>query len=139
MQVPFVCFDPELPATYRPYPTDAGADVYALADTPIGAFETARVPLNLAVALPAGYYAMLAGRSSVAARGLLVHVGTVDQGYRGQLYVAVSNLSDAEQVVRRGERIAQLIVLPYVSAEFVQVDELPETERSGRGWGSSGR
>ena len=134
-----MCFDPELPATYRPFPTDAGADVFALADTRVGAFETTRVPLNLAVALPAGYYALLAGRSSVAARGLLVHVGTVDQGYRGQLHVAVTNLRNDEQVVRRGERIAQLIVLPFVAPEFVQVAELATSERAERGWGSSGR
>ncbi|MCL4466990.1 MAG: dUTP diphosphatase [Chloroflexi bacterium] len=139
MRIDYVRFDRDLPATYRPFTTDAGTDVLTVSETAIAPFQTVRLPLNLAVALPEGHYAMLAGRSSVAARGLLVHVGTVDQGYRGQLYVAVSNITAEPQVVGRGERIAQLIVLPFVSPQFVEVDALPATERAGRGWGSSGR
>jgi dUTP pyrophosphatase len=139
LRIDYVRFDHDLPATYRPFATDAGTDVLTTNDTVIAPFQTIRLPLNLAVAIPDGYYAMLASRSSVAARGLLVHTGTVDQGYRGQLYVAVSNVTTESQTVKRGERIAQMIVLPFVSPQFLEVETLPDSERAERGWGSSGR
>ncbi|MHB1133277.1 MAG: dUTP diphosphatase [Chloroflexota bacterium] len=139
LKIPYARPDRDLPATHRPFDTDAGTDVYAAADTPLASLQTVRVPLNMALALPDGYYAMLAGRSSTAARGLLVHVGTVDSGYRGQLFVAVTNVAGASQMVRRGDRIAQLVVLPFISPEYTEVDQLEPSPRGERGWGSSGR
>ena len=139
MRIPFIRFDGQLPALHRPFPTDAGTDVYVAADVELASLQTARVPINMAVALPEGYYALLSGRSSAAARGLLVHVGTVDAGYRGQLFVAVTNVAASAQTLRRGERVAQLVVLPFVSPEFAETDELEATPRGERGWGSSGR
>lgn len=139
MQVPYVRFDPDLPAQQRTYPTDAGVDLFVVETVELQPLETARLPVNMAVSLPSGYYGMIAGRSSVAARGLLVYVGTVDQGYRGQLYVAVCNLSAKPQRIKRGERIAQLIVIPFACADFVEVESLDDTPRGERGWGSSGR
>ncbi len=139
MQIPFLRFDQDLPATFRAHATDAGTDLFTLHDVSLAPGETARVPLNLAVGLPDGVYGMLTGRSSTAARGLLVHVGTVDQGYRGALYVAVTNLSGEPQVIRRGERIVQLVIIPFAIPQFVEASSLDATERGERGWGSSGR
>ncbi|MDA8217405.1 MAG: deoxyuridine 5'-triphosphate nucleotidohydrolase [Dehalococcoidales bacterium] len=139
MQVPFVRFDASMPAVYRAFPTDAGADLFVVEETPLAPRETKRVALNLAVAISDGYYGMISGRSSVAARGILVHVGTVDQGYRGQLFLAATNLTGEPLVIQRGERIGQLIIIPFVAPEFVEVGTLEETERAGRGWGSTGR
>ncbi len=139
MQIPYVRFDHGLPATFRAHGTDAGTDLFTLADVSLAPGETVRVPLNLAIGLPEGFYGMLTGRSSTAARGLLVHLGTVDQGYRGALYVAVTNLAREPQVIRRGERIVQLVIIPFAVPQFVEAASLDSTERGEAGWGSSGR
>ena len=139
MRIPFVRLDGSLEAIFRAHATDAGTDLFSLADVPLAPGETARIPINMAVGLVDGYFGLLTGRSSAAARGLLVHLGTVDQGYRGPLFVAVTNVSAEPQEVKRGERIAQLVVLPFTLPQFVEVEALDATERGERGWGSSGR
>lgn len=139
MRIPIIRCDASLPATLRAHPTDAGADLYVRSAVSLAPGETCRVALNLALALPEGYFAVLTGRSSTAARGLHVHLGTVDQGYRGPLYVAVTNLSGDRIDISPGDRIAQLIVLPCLVPDFVEVAELDSTERAEKGWGSSGR
>src|SRR5574340_733229 len=131
--------DKSLPGPSRPYETDAGTDLIALEPAIIEFGETKVVPSNISVALPDGYYAMVAGRSSVNARGVLTHIGTVDQGYRGIISVAMTNLGKQAYIIERGDRIAQLVILPFLSPEFVEVDELPPSPRADKGWGSSGQ
>jgi len=99
---------------------------------------TARVPTNLALALPEGCYGLVAGRSGLNALGILTHIGTIDQGFRGQIQVAMTNLGQEAFVVKPGDRIAQLIILPLLFPTFVEVEELPPSERADRGWGSTG-
>jgi deoxyuridine 5'-triphosphate nucleotidohydrolase len=132
-------FDPKLPAFSRTNPDDAGADLIACDDRTLLAGETTRVPTNLAVALPNGYYGLVSGRSGMNSRGILCHQGTVDTGYRGQVSVVLTNLSANPFDIRRGDRIAQLVALPFTLPEFEETESLPESQRGERGWGSSGR
>lgn len=122
----------------------AGADLYAVADEEI-AFapgETKFVRTGLAMEIPEGYAGLIYARSGLACkRGLAPanKVGVVDADYRGEVMVALHNHSASEQRIAPGERIAQLIVTPFLRANFTQADELQETVRGEGGFGSTGR
>ena len=128
------------------YGTDrsAGADLYALADSDIviGAGETKLVHTGVAVAIPEGYVGLIYARSGLASkRGLAPAncVGVIDSDYRGELMVALHNHSNANQTVSPGERMAQLVIAPYVKADFETADELDDTLRGSGGFGSTGK
>jgi len=100
------------------------------------------VPTGLSIALPQGYEAQVRPRSGLAAKhGITVlnAPGTVDADYRGEIGVPLINHSDVPFTIRRGERIAQMVIAPVVQAEFVPVSTLPETARGDGGFGSTGR
>ena len=102
----------------------------------------ALIPTGLAVAVPDGHVGILAVRSSMGIRNgvsLSNGIGVIDSDYRGPLRVGLHNLRDTEYVVRPGDRIAQLMVVPVLRAEIEVVEELPETERGAKGFGSTGR
>ena len=131
--------DATLPA--RAYAGDAGFDLAACERVELAPGERAAVPTGLAVAIPEGYAGFVQPRSGLAARNGLTIVNTpglVDSGYRGELQVILLN-TDRERpfVVEPGMRIAQLVVLPAPEIELVELDELPASERGGRGFGSS--
>jgi dUTP pyrophosphatase len=138
VRVLFKRFDPTQPALRSGYPGDAGTDLLAAVGLTVGPGETARVATNLALALPEGYYGLVTGRSGLAAQGILVHQGTVDQGYRGRIDVVLTNLGQQPFAVAPGDRIAQLIVLAFAAPAFEEVDELPPSPRGAQGFGSSG-
>jgi dUTP pyrophosphatase len=125
----------------RAYSGDAGLDLATCERVELGPGERAVVPTGLAVAIPEGYAGFVQPRSGLAARqGISVvnSPGLIDSGYRGEIRVVLLN-TDAEHtfVAEPGDRIAQLVVLPIPELELVEVDELPETERGVRGFGSS--
>ncbi len=125
----------------RAYSGDAGLDLATCERVELGPGERAIVPTGLAVAIPEGYAGFVQPRSGLAARqGISVvnSPGLIDSGYRGEIRVVLLN-TDAEHtfVAEPGDRIAQLVVLPIPELELVEVDELPETERGVRGFGSS--
>jgi len=100
------------------------------------------VPTGLAIALPSGTEAQIRPRSGLAARfGMTVlnAPATIDADYRGEIGVLLINLGSEPFVVRRGERIAQLVIARVAQAQFLPVDELPPTSRGSGGWGSTGR
>ena len=122
----------------------AGADLYACIDGEItvNPHETAFIPTGLALELPVGYAGLIYARSGLASkRGLAPanKVGVVDCDYRGEVTVALHNHSSIPQTVAVGERVAQLVITPYITAEFVQTEELSETARGAGGFGSTGR
>lgn len=134
--------DPDLPAPAYAREGDAGADLRARADVELLPGVRALVDTGVAVAIPAGYVGLVHPRSGLAAKHGITVVnapGTVDSGYRGELRVCLLN-TDARQpyTVRRGERIAQLVVQEVVTARFRVTDRLPTSERGERGFGSSG-
>ena len=122
----------------------AGYDLYACLNEPviIHPGETVKIGTGITAALPEGYFAACFARSGLAFKeGLRPAncVGVVDSDYRGEYIVALHNDSIEERTVTNGERIAQLVVMPYLSMEFESVDELPETERGAGGFGSTGK
>jgi dUTP pyrophosphatase len=131
--------DAVLPA--RAYAGDAGLDLAACERVELGPGERAVVGTGLAVAIPHGYAGFVQPRSGLAARHGLSVVnapGLVDSGYRGELRVVLLNTDRSDPfVVEPGMRIAQLVVLPVPELELVETDELPESERGVRGFGSS--
>jgi dUTP pyrophosphatase len=125
----------------RAYAGDAGLDLTACERHELGPGERAVVPTGLSVAIPEGYAGFVQPRSGLAAKHGISVVnapGLVDSGYRGELRVVLLN-TDLEEpfVVEPGMRIAQLVVLPVPEVELTEVDELPESERGVRGFGSS--
>ena len=134
--------DPDLPLPAYAHPGDAGADLVSTVDLTLAPGERALVPTGIAIALPDGYVALVHPRSGLAARHGLSIVntpGTVDAGYRGEIKVLLINHDPAETIVlRRGDRIAQLVIQRYERAAFVAVDTLPDSVRGGGGYGSTG-
>jgi len=134
--------EPPLPLPSYARGGDAGADLVTAVDVELGPGERAVVPTGLAIAVPEGYAAFVHPRSGLAARhgiSLVNAPGTIDSGYRGEIQVILLN-TDARESVRlqRGDRIAQLVIQPVVSAIFQPVDELPDSERGSEGFGSTG-
>ena len=134
--------DRDLPLPLYALPGDAGADIVTAADVELAPGERAVLPTGLALALPPGFAAFVHPRSGLAAKAGLSLVnapGTIDSGYRGEVKVIVIN-HDPRQALRlgRGERIAQLVIQRVEHARFVEVDELPDSERGAGGHGSTG-
>jgi dUTP diphosphatase len=125
----------------RAYDGDAGLDLTACERVVLGPGERAMVDTGLAVAVPEGYAGFVQPRSGLASRHGLTIVNTpglVDSGYRGELRVVLLNTDARESfVVEPGMRIAQLVVVPVASVDPIEVEELPESERGVRGFGSS--
>jgi dUTP pyrophosphatase len=122
----------------------AGADLYALLDseTVIEPQQTLLVHTGLSMEIPEGYAGLIYARSGLASkRGLAPanKVGVVDADYRGEIMVALHNHSAKPQTIAPFERIAQLVIAPFLKAEFNLVDELDTTERGEGGFGSTGR
>jgi dUTP pyrophosphatase len=135
--------DADLPLPTYAHPGDAGVDLLSAVDARIEPGARALLPTGLAIALPAGFAAFVHPRSGLAIRqGLTVAnaPGTVDAGYRGEIKVAVVNLDrDAAVDVRRGDRIAQLVVQRVERVRFHEVEVLPGSARGDGGFGSTGR
>lgn len=124
------------------HPGDAGADLATTIDVTLAPGERAMVPTGISLALPDGYVALVHPRSGLAARcgvSIVNAPGTVDAGYRGEVTVLLVNLDPTESVtLRRGDRIAQLVLQKVSRARFVEVDALPVSARAAGGYGSTG-
>jgi dUTP pyrophosphatase len=123
-------------------PGDAGADLALAEDVELAPFQRALVRTGVAVAIPEGYAGFVHPRSGLAHRvglSLVNAPGTIDAGYRGEIKVNLINLDPTTSLtLRRGDRIAQLVVQPVVRARFLPVAELPASERGDGGHGSTG-
>ena len=122
----------------------AGADLYALPGESITvpAHSTVMIHTGLSMEIPEGYAGLIFARSGLASkRGLAPanKVGVVDPDYRGEFMVALHNHTDEDKTVDGGERVAQLVIVPFLTASFVVADELSETVRGAGGFGSTGK
>lgn len=122
----------------------AGYDLRACMDAPvtIAPGETEMIGTGISVAVPEGYFGAVFARSGLASKqGLRPAncVGVCDSDYRGEYTVAIHNDSALPREIKPGDRIAQLVVIPYLALEFEQVDELDETARGAGGFGSTGK
>jgi dUTP pyrophosphatase len=142
-ELPVRRLDPGLPLPAYAHPGDAGADLCAAEDVVLPPGGRATVGTGVAVAVPDGHAAFVHPRSGLASRHGVTVVnapGTVDAGYRGEVRVVLLNTDPAEPfTVRRGDRIAQLVVQPVTRVRFLEVAELPPTPRGEGGFGSTGR
>ena len=121
----------------------AGADIYALTDGPvtIAPGETVLIHTGLAFAIPQGYVGLVHARSGMATKQGLApanKVGVIDADYRGELMVALHNHGKEVRTVECGDRIAQMVITPYLTAQFTLTDDLDDTARGAGGFGSTG-
>jgi dUTP pyrophosphatase len=117
----------------------AGADVYATEDMEIAPGDRMKMPSGFCLELPYGHTAFILPRSGIAFKlGMVAITGTIDSDYRGEVGIVIHNVSRFKVAVARGDRIAQLVVQPVVTAWFVENDELHETTRGEKGFGSTG-
>ena len=133
----------DLPLPARATPGSAGFDLHAAVDEELslGPGERALVPTGFAIAVPPGFEAQIRPRSGLALRhGIVIPnaPGTIDSDYRGELRVILMNAGDEVFTIKRGDRIAQLVVAPVVAVDFAEVEALPESERGTGGFGHSG-
>jgi len=121
----------------------AGADISLATNLPavIQPGMMGTVGTGVSVAIPKGYFGMISLRSSIGKRGLLMPnaPGIIDSDYRGEIIIMMLNMTTKTIQFEPGERIAQMILLPYEKMEFIKVDKLPDTERGEGGFGSTGK
>ena len=142
MKISYIKLDKELPTPGHAHPGDGGVDLYAREDVRLEPEAWTMAPTGVAVAIPDGYAGMVVPRSGLAARlgvGVVNGPGLVDAGYRGEINVILINHGSEPLTLERGERIAQLVVVPVVRQKFVEVEALPESVRGAGGFGSTGR
>ena len=142
VQVQLTRLDPDVPLPAYAHPGDAGADLVSTIDLDLAPGERALVPTGIAIALPEGYAGFVHPRSGLAARSglsVLNTPGTIDSGYRGEVKVLLVNSDPHSPVrLRRGDRVAQLVVQQVEQADYVEVSELPASVRGSGGYGSTG-
>jgi dUTP pyrophosphatase len=142
VDVQLIRLDPSVPLPAYALPGDAGADLSAAEDVELAPGERAIVRTGIAIALPVGYAAFVHPRSGLAAKHGVTLVnapGTIDAGYRGELKVILLNTDQAKPVsLRRGDRIAQLVVQRVEHVRFREVTALPGSDRADNGFGSTG-
>ena len=136
--------DADIPLPRYMTAQSAGMDVCAAIEQELVLEKGARalIPTGFAIALPTGYEAQIRPRSGLAVKhgiGLINSPGTVDADYRGEIKIAVINLGTQPYTVKRGDRIAQMVIKKVTIAQFDVVDELDETERNGGGFGHTGQ
>ena len=135
--------DADLPLPSFAKPGDAGADLYARIDLTLAPGARALMPTGIAIALPPGFAAFIHPRSGLAIRDGLSMVnapGTIDASYRGEIQVILVNMDLNNPIsIKRGDRVAQLVIQRVENVNFVPVSELPGTERASGGFGSTGK
>lgn len=142
VSIPLKQLDAELPVPAYAYAGDAGVDLRATCDETLKPFERKLIPCGIAVAIPRGYAGFVLPRSGLAIKhgvSLVNAPGLIDSNYRGEIQAILINLDPRNDfVIKRGDRIAQLVVMCVPDASFEVRDELPETDRGAGGFGSSG-
>lgn len=120
-----------------------GADLYACLEETVTILpgETKLIPIGIAMEIPVGYVGLVFARSGLATKRDLApanKVGVIDADYRGEFFVPIHNHGQKEQTIEHGERIAQMIITPFLTAQFIETDTLSETPRGQHGFGSTG-
>ncbi len=126
----------------RANPTDAGLDLYSTHDQDIVWSSSAKIYTGIAIALPENTVGLIFDRSSMGVKGISRLAGVIDEAYRGELIVILNNAASENRQtihIHRGDKIAQILIMPKHTPEIEVVDELNETDRGSKGFGSSGR
>jgi dUTP pyrophosphatase len=117
---------------------DAGLDLYAVVDRDLAPGEVFAVPTGIQIAVPPGHVGLVWDKSGISLKGVHRLAGVIDAGYRGEVQVVLINLGAGPYAVRKGAKIAQLLVQPFAAAAVVETDSLDDTSRGQGGFGSTG-
>lgn len=130
---------PDAKAPTRAHQHDAGNDLYSIEDKelPIGALV--KIKTGLAISLNKQTVGLIKDRSSMGSKGLHVFAGVIDAGYTGEISVVLFNAGDTAYSIKKGEKVAQLLVMPVIDACWWEKDELESSARGDKGFGSSGK
>lgn len=127
-------------APSRAHPTDAGLDLRAVERTKIWPGASAIIDTGVHIELPPGYYGKIESKSGLNVNHNIVSLGgTIDEPYRGSIVVKLYNFGDTAYTFEPGDKVAQLVIQPYIAPELEYVDSLSESDRGEQGFGSSGR
>lgn len=137
-QVLFKKLDPNAKPFEYTREGDACMDMFALNTEVIPAFTTKIIKTGIAVQLPVNFEGIVRGRSGLATKDIIIHFGTIDETYRGDIGVIVFNNNNRDFIVTKHMRIAQFTIKPVIRFELIQTDQLSDTERGENGYGSSG-
>ncbi len=129
--------DAKLPEMQRE--GDAAFDIYSIEDVILYPNQTVSVDCGIACEIPEFYKIMVNGRSGLAKRGILCHVGTIDPNYKGMIGTILVNTSNKAYAIKKGDRVGQISLQPIIPTQFEEVSELSESVRGTQGFGSSGR
>ena len=141
MKIPVRRLDPLLPLPEHAHEGDAGVDLFAREAGRLAPGERAMIPTGIAVAIPAGHVGLVAPRSGLAVRHGISVVngpGIIDSGFRGEINVVAVNLGEELWEYGRGDRVGQLVVVPFEEQDLYEVEELPPSGRGEGGFGSTG-
>jgi dUTP pyrophosphatase len=130
--------DPTATLPTRAHSTDCGLDIYTLEEANVEPGQGRVFKTGIAGEFLPGYVGMLTDRSSMAKKGFKLAGGIIDPGYTGELMVVLRNITNSTLTVSSGDRIAQLLIIPIETPEVLEVTELSNSERSSKGFGSSG-
>jgi len=131
--------DPDAKLPTKAHATDAGLDLYAIEDATLTYNNLTKVKTGIAVGFDKDTYGLFRDRSSMAAKGIVISGGVIDNDYTGELVVMLTLMGSVEPIhIKKGDKIAQMLILPIVYTTLRQVEELPKTDRGNKGFGSSG-
>lgn len=135
-----IALDEEAYMPERAHETDAGLDLRARYSFRVMPYSSATHDTGVHIELPHGYYGKIESKSGLNVKcGVVSCGGVIDEGYTGSVCVKLYNLSSTPHTFLTGDKIAQLVIQPYIAPELELVDELPDTPRGDRGFGSTGR
>jgi len=137
LKIKKISIDAILPT--RGYDTDGGMDLYTNKNIKCYPRQTTKIPTGIAMEIPETYVGSIRDRSSLGAKGIHVLGGVIDENFRGQIFICLHNLTNLVYEIKKGDRIAQILIHKVHKFELIEVDELDETERSTGGFGSTGR
>lgn len=133
-----ITLDPEAFRPRRAHEDDAGLDLISPRNITVGQWCWEDIDTGVHVSIPKGYVGLITAKSGLMAKRAIFTSSTIDAGYTGSLHVVLFNHSSSTYVIRKGQKIAQLVILPIITPKVVIVDKLPDTERGDGGFGSTG-
>src|SRR5665647_3542644 len=129
---------PEAKLPVYGHPGDAGLDLFSVVDRDLAPGEVLAVPTGIQMAVPAGHVGLVWDKSGISLKGVHRLAGVIDAGYRGEVQVVMINLGAAPFVLKKGMKIAQLLVQPVAAVEVIECEALDDTSRGQGGFGSTG-
>jgi len=117
---------------------DAGLDVFSVVDYTLKSQEVMAIPTGIQMAIPEGFVGLVWDKSGLSLKGVHRLAGVIDSGYRGEVKVVVVNLSQQPFVIKKGMKVAQVLIQPVSEVKVIEADELEETPRGAKGFGSTG-